>query len=249
LDAKANLKDCAVRYGDTALLLACRAGHCDVVSLLLEARASANEAQNWGTSALSIAALGSHHDVCMLLLDASATITVAAFGDAANGGKVEICRTFLEAKADVNAPNRGGFTPTMRAAAANRVSVCALLLAAHANPHAQHERYGSTALHEAARHGARGACALLLQTDAAPLQLLDIKDDVGDNALQIATYRKRAATAQLLRDWRGCAAFDAQTRANWLAPAALPNKGQTYSWAQSRLFDVHLIKEITSFLL
>jgi hypothetical protein len=31
--------------------------------------------------------------------------------------------------------------------------------------------------------------------------------------------------------------------------APLSPKGQTYSWAQSRLFDVHLIKEITSFLL
>jgi hypothetical protein len=87
----------------------------------------------------------------------------------------------------------------------------------------------------------------LLQTDAAPLLLRDVKNNEGNTALQLAPIWMRAPTAQLLRDWRGCAAFDSQTRANWLAP--LFPKDQQYSWAQSRLFDVHLIKEITSFLL
>jgi ankyrin repeat protein len=162
---------------------------------------------------------------------------------------VELCRTFLEAKADVNASNGNGFTPIMKAASANRVCVCALLLAAHANPHAQSADIGFTALHYAALFGKRDVCVLLLQTNAASLlPLLDVKNNEGKTALQFTTEGKRATTAQLLRDWRGCAAFDAQTRANWLAPA-LPKKGQAYSWAQSRLFDVHLITEITSFLL
>jgi hypothetical protein len=140
------------------------------------------------------------------------------------------------------------YTPLARAAVSNRVSICALLLAAHATPQAQNTGDGRTALHLAALFGARDFCVLLLQTDVAPLLLLDLKDVDGKTALQLATERKRASTAQLLRNWSSCAAFDAQTRAKWLAPR-LPTKGQAYSWAQSRLFDVHLIKEITSFLL
>jgi hypothetical protein len=89
-------------------------------------------------------------------------------------------------------------------------------------------------------------CALLLQAVAAPVQLFDAKDLEGKTALQVATEWSYP-TVQLLRNWRACAAFDAQTRADWLAP--LLARGQQYSWAQSRLFDVHLIKEITSFLL
>jgi ankyrin repeat protein len=146
---------------------------------------------------------------------------------------------------NVNAPDHDGNTPIMYATLCHRVSVCALLLAAHANPHAQGNADGDTALHAAAWYGMRDVCVLLLQADTASmLPLLDVKDTKGNSALQVATKRKHATTAQLLRDWRGCAAFDAQTRANWLAP-----KDQAYSWAQSRLFDVHLIKEITSFLL
>jgi hypothetical protein len=146
----------------------------------------------------------------------------------------------------VNAPDDYGSTPIMCAASYNRMSVCVQLLAAHANPYAQ-SSHGNTALHNAARWGARDVCVLLLQTVVAPLLLLDVNNSDGKTALQLATGERRATAAQLLRDWRGCAAFDAQTRACWLAPV-LP-KGQQYSWAQSRLFDVHLINEITSFLL
>jgi ankyrin repeat protein len=231
------------------LLEAAKAGLALDCAQLIERKADVLYKGWFGETALSKAASRSHHDVCLLLLDAKATITALALGGAARAGSVETCRTFLEAKADVNASDLSGYTPIMCAAFANRVSVCALLLAAHANPHAQ-QRAGYTALHNAALNGARDACVLLLQTDAAPLlPLLDAKNDEGKSALQVATDFDFATPAQLLRDSRGCAAFDAQTRANWLAPAALPNKGQTYSWAQSRLFDVHLIKEITSFLM
>jgi ankyrin repeat protein len=230
------------------LMDAARAGRAFECTQLIERKADVHS-RGLERTALSTAAYRSHHDVCLLLLDAKATITARAFGNAAYADNMETCRTFLEAKADVNAPDWNGVTPIMRAAKKNRVSVCALLLAAHANPHWQATCNGYTALHSAARWGARDVCVLLLQTVAAPLLLLDVKNDYkGDTALQIATKEQHATTAQLLRDWRGCAAFDAQTRAKWMAPR-LPTKGQAYSWAQSRLFDVHLIKEITSFLL
>jgi ankyrin repeat protein len=236
-------------------------GWYDTAALLLKARASVNEAQTDGGSwpALQAAACESHRDACLLLLDAKAPSTVGALCSVLPLGEVDTCRAFIEAKADVNASDSGGNTPLMVAIPSRCASVCSLLLAAHANPHAQDE-YGRTALHHAACDGVRDVCLLLLQADAAPLlPLFDIKDNEGNTALQLATQREhattaqfatqreRATTVQLLRDWRGCAAFDAQTRANWLSPP-LP-KGQTYSWAQPRLFDVHLIKEIASFLL
>jgi ankyrin repeat protein len=255
LNAKADLGAREGWSSYTALQLAVSDGSCDMVAHLLEARAMLHEHERYGT-ALGLAASFSRHDMCLLLLDAKATMTAGAFGIAARLGDVDTCRAFIEAKADVSASRSGGcsgcYTPLMDAAMENRAAVCALLLAAHANPHAQRTLDGRTALHVAASCGARDACVLLLQTDAAPLlSLLDVKDDNGKTALQLAKgWRRRPTTTeQLLRDWRGCAAFDAQTRANWLAPAALPKKGQAYTWAQSRLFDVRLIKEITSFLL
>jgi ankyrin repeat protein len=276
LKAKAQI-DARTAKGVTPLMYAATKGHSEVVKFLLAAKACVNPICDYGESALSRA----HHDVRSLLLDAKATITASAFVGAAFRGDEQACRVLLEAKACVNARSYVYGGSALKAATEhNRVSVCALLLAAHANPNvvaksgchsgnsvlaiaawrgrgqlvkllmqananaSLQSTPGRTALHRAALAGHRDVCALLLQATNAET-LLAIKTNKGSTALRHAKCEKHATTVQLLRNWRGAAAFDAQTRAYW---HTAPPQGQ-YSWAQSRLFDVHLINEITSFLL
>jgi ankyrin repeat protein len=263
-----------------ALMLAAQDGFDDVVQLLLDAKAPVNAVTCDNASALALAAGSSHHDVSLLLVDAKATISATEIVEAAGSGSERTVRAFLELKADPNAQQSDGVFPLWVAAQENRVSMCALLLAARAKPdlafqkcgttalmHAtqrghcdvvrlltrssanvslRRKRGGFTALHDAARRGYRDACVLMLQAAADnAAALLAAKSKKGSTALRLAARKKRRTTFQLLRDWRGATAFAAQSRKHWRTPPP----PEQYCWTKSWFFDVHLIDEITSFLL
>jgi serine/threonine-protein phosphatase 6 regulatory ankyrin repeat subunit B len=245
----------AVGGSENALSAAVRYEHHDVCMLLLDAKAYISS-----TAFEQAAALGSEI-TCRAFIDAKANVNQHA----GNGGpllagakanRAPVCALLLEARAKMDVRSLDGDTCLLVAAARGHCSIVKLLLQSRANPSLRNSGSGGTALHAAALHDRRQACALLLQ--AAEPQLLDNKDKAGRTALQVVADEERSTTAQLLRDWRGADAFAAEFRKSWLTMPSVAatscsqqqqQQQQQYCWTQSRLFDVHLIDEITRFLL
>jgi ankyrin repeat protein len=95
-----------------------------------------------GFTALHLAAFFGKAQIAQALLDAGASPDVYSTNDAhvqalhsaAAGRHVEVCRLLLAAGADVNAPQRLGFTPLHQAAHAGDVELAELFLSAGADP-------------------------------------------------------------------------------------------------------------------
>ena len=66
-----------LKEGATALFIAARQGHKDVVQVLLDNNVDVNKAQNDGVIALFIAAQQVHKDVVQVLLDTNADVNEA----------------------------------------------------------------------------------------------------------------------------------------------------------------------------
>ncbi len=101
--ARVNASDA---WGNTALLLAAREGHLEIVRSLLRARARP-EGRDGPMSPLAAAALGGHTPVMQLL---------------------------MRAGADLNAEGRGGLAPLVQAVRFNRLDAARALLGAGASP-------------------------------------------------------------------------------------------------------------------
>ena len=132
-DADAD-KDFADSDGRTALMWASRAGHVEVVSLLLDAGPDKDSADNDGRTALMWASGAGRVEVVRLLLDAGADMEFAdnagrtALMTASRAGRVEIVRLLLDAGADMEFADNAGCTALMWAQRALRVEVVSLLL-------------------------------------------------------------------------------------------------------------------------
>lgn len=97
-----------INLGATALMLAAREGHTEVVRVLIEAGADVNAKNKWNDTALGKAAEG------------------AWTATAGNAGTVKL---LLEKGADANTEDANGWTPLMRAAWHGHADVMGLLLA------------------------------------------------------------------------------------------------------------------------
>ncbi len=113
---------------------------------------------------------------------------------AALNGHAEALNQLLLAGADVNASDKGGYTPLMLAASNNQAA-CVALLAAHgaALDHAE-PSLGWTALIWAAKQGHRDAVQVLLTQGANPALI----DKSGKTAADWARENRHARTLALL---------------------------------------------------
>ncbi len=75
--ADVNAKD---KYGQTAIMLASRNGHTDVVQLLVDAHAELNVTAKYNLSALMLAVINHHDYIVRILVDAGADLTLRGSG-------------------------------------------------------------------------------------------------------------------------------------------------------------------------
>jgi ankyrin repeat protein len=159
----------------SALHRAARAGHGQVVELLLAAGANANARDYGGSTPLHLAARGGHLDCVQALLahDAKASPMNEAgdtpLHEAARGGRQEAARLLLDHGADPNARGQCGGTPLHAAAGAGRRDVAELLLRGGALANARSTAHSKpwTPWHEAAAAGDEAMAELLLRHGGA----------------------------------------------------------------------------------
>lgn len=68
------------RYGQTALMLAARAGFREIIETLISHQADLNTRSKFGLSALMIAIVAGHEEVAHLLVDAGADVSLRGTG-------------------------------------------------------------------------------------------------------------------------------------------------------------------------
>ena len=145
--------------GKTALMVAAKHGHVDLVRRLLRTGADVNARSHNGGIALMFAALGSSPQTLELLLGAGAEVNAVGGFDwtalmiATVKGDTIAVKRLLDHGAEVNRADVYGWTPLMRAAFEKRSGVVSALLGSpDLDLHARNE-VGATALHLAAFSG------------------------------------------------------------------------------------------------
>jgi uncharacterized protein len=213
--------DTPLADGTTALHWAVQADDLDTTSLLVRAGANVNAVSRYGVTALALAAQNGNAAIVEQLLKAGADPQTASpegetvLMTAARSGSAAVVKLLLAHGADPNARERWlGQTAVMWAAAENHPTVVDLLIGAGADPNVSSKIYpdyelkpleggtpkaneskgGMSALHYAARQGAKDA----LRTLAARGVDLNQADPDGVTALIYATINGHYDTAALL---------------------------------------------------
>lgn len=156
---------------ETLLHMAARAGHADVVELLLTNKADANAKDFNGATPLDEAATHGPKDVAQLLLAQGADVNAAdnagwtALHRAAEEGQRDIAELLVAAGADVNSAPQHGPTPLHLAAYSGQRDMAEWLLAHGANVNSR-TASGLTPLHEAVYMDRGDVVELLLENKA-----------------------------------------------------------------------------------
>ena len=134
---------------ETPMHIATRAGHADVLALLLEHGADVDSRDGNGSTPLHWAAYRGTLGIGQSLLDHGADVNSRAnddltpLSDAARQGRVEFARMLLERGALINVRDDQGRTPLSWAVVKNKIQVARLLLEYGADANA-HDRSGRT---------------------------------------------------------------------------------------------------------
>ncbi len=185
--------------GASALTLATRDGHLEIVRLLLAAGAN-TKSEGW---ALVLASERGHMEIAQALLLAGVPVETGpqqwtALMGASRGGHTNIVEALLQAGADINARDADGSSALMMAVAGGHTDTVQTLLQATA-PVNDRLADGSTALMMAARDGRSEIIHLLLEAGADAT----LKDISGKTATYWALWSKNPeATRALTRDHR-----------------------------------------------
>ncbi|MDR1530252.1 MAG: ankyrin repeat domain-containing protein [Burkholderiales bacterium] len=119
------------RNGETALMVAARAGNDDVINTLLTMGAKVDSASAYGDTALMVAALSGHRSTVELLLKQGASVSRKGWTPmhyAATGGHNEIIAVLFDYLADLNARAPNGTTPLMMAVRQGHPATVKLLI-------------------------------------------------------------------------------------------------------------------------
>eukprot|EP00658_Telonema_sp_P-2_P050976 TRINITY_DN3900_c0_g2_i1.p1 TRINITY_DN3900_c0_g2~~TRINITY_DN3900_c0_g2_i1.p1 ORF type:complete len:264 (+),score=55.88 TRINITY_DN3900_c0_g2_i1:349-1140(+) len=171
--ASMNMQD---ELGMTALMLGSDGGHQEVVQLLVAGKADPEIKEKYeGKTALMHAAVRGHTETIEGLLAAGAKLestdeyhglTALGWASEIDFTTPEVVRVLLAAKADVNAQDRNGWTPLMRAARRGACDVMEVLLGAGASVDARDTLDGRTALMLATIMNQEKAVGILIQAGA-----------------------------------------------------------------------------------
>lgn len=93
------------RYGQTGLMLAAHAGHCEIVEILIAHRANLNITAKFGLSALMLALIAGHAEAAHLLAKAGTDLSLKGSGAPGFAGKtaydLAVERGLLELSAEL----------------------------------------------------------------------------------------------------------------------------------------------------
>jgi ankyrin repeat protein len=188
----------------TPLMAACKARDAGSVKLLLDHGANPNLKGDQGSTPVLIAALNGCADCIAHLAKKGADLNAResrngniALALAQRHRHRDVVKALLEAGADPNIADKGGYTPLISAAMDGDYEVARFLLQKKADPNLQASsgpRKGITALMSAAAKGHLQVAALLIDSGADP----SIKDEAGTTAYSYAVHNKHAPIADLI---------------------------------------------------
>ena len=131
--ADPNTKDS--RWGLTALHVAVKCGHLEVVKALIAAEANINQSGNDGETPLRSAAIHGKVEVVQALLEAGAEPNakgdcwgLTALHEAVRRGYLEVVKALIAKGANINQPDNDGETPLQLAAICNEPEILQALL-------------------------------------------------------------------------------------------------------------------------
>ena len=188
--------------GGSALSIAVRGQHTEVVDVLLRSRANPEvpsvAGAMSGACALSEACAVGEEAIARLLINAKASIGVDDSGCvplcyAAKHGHNQIVRVLIERRADPTQPRSDGMTPLMCAARPGHVGVVHELLKVlgEKDVDAKRAKDGATALIMAVRNGEDDVAAMLVHRGAS-VRLVDSKGVSAMAALQASVEAQAA---------------------------------------------------------
>lgn len=170
--------DSAVRDGNDLIHLAAKAGHDEIVSLLLRHGADKDTLDSRGRTPLHLAAINGELETVNVLLNTGASVNIIfrdtsryehrPLGFASRMGHVDVLKTLLQHGADVNAASSRGLTALHYAAVRNQAGAIDALVEAGADIEARVHDHGGggTPLHASAVMRCREATRALLRHGA-----------------------------------------------------------------------------------
>ena len=187
--------------GNTALAAACGLGHMQIARFLVNSGADLEAKNHEKKTPLGVAAEKGHRAIVSMLLEQHAqTEQVNIYGGtplvvASRCGKVEVVRLLLNNGANVRVHNHDGFTALTFAAMFNHLSIVRLLLdKGHADIN-EYNKWGMTALCEAAKGGYESVAQELLAMGAS----LDAQTSQDRTPMKEAEANGHLAILDLLR--------------------------------------------------
>lgn len=199
-------------YGDTALYIAAKDGYSELVKLLVHSGAAINDTV-YGWTPLLVAikecCFDGYEEVVKALIDGGANVRVTDYHGrtalhwAAKYRKTTLAQDLIRRGASVDAQDRWGITPLIRAIAGEHTSkadlITDLLLQNHANVNIETFE-GYRAVHVAACAGNTSLLSRLLNAGA---DLEARVDKIGLTPLDIAQLMDQNATVEFMRQ-KGC---------------------------------------------
>ncbi|XP_029465898.1 fibronectin type 3 and ankyrin repeat domains protein 1 isoform X2 [Rhinatrema bivittatum] len=160
----------AAQKGYSGLMLACFAGHLDIVKHLREHGASWETRDKSGCAAIHSAADGGHLSVIQWMISDGSKVDIKdshlewtpLMRVSSITGNTDVAACFIEAGADVNVKDKDGKTPLMVAALNNHEGLVQLLLENGAD-HSVKNEYGKTIVEMAHAFGRQNVVSLLLK--------------------------------------------------------------------------------------
>ena len=197
--------DAKGRNGYTALQYSCRYGHVDIVRTLVKHKANVNATTDSGDTPLTLAVKHKHDNVIHALLSDSQCAKgqdgYTALHYSCRYGHVDIVRTLVKHKANVNATTDSGDTPLILAAKSQHENVVHALLSDSQCPVDAKGRNGYTALQYSCRYGHVDIVRTLVKHKAN----VNATTDSGDTPLTLAVKHKHDNVIHALLSDSQCA--------------------------------------------
>ena len=179
--------------GRTPLILAAYNDRKDKAELLIANGANVNAEDNNGRTPLYWAVSMNHKETAQFLIAKGAEVNAKGIHEAAADGNLKDVKTLLDKGTDVNAKDKNGMTPLIRALKNENKGMVELLIAKGADVNAR-DISGHTPLHLAALMGYKAVLELLIATNTD----VNSKNNAGGTPLHSAAWLGRKDAAELL---------------------------------------------------